>query len=124
MSAARLPTVVGWQGLDAVLYGRVYNISGVLITQATIDSIAYKIIDLDNNRQVAGSGSLSKTSVVFDTEQDDDFWPHADGYNVRAVIPGAGFSSADTDYEIQVQLTPGSGTPIMLAGQLHTRKVD
>lgn len=125
MGARRLPSCVGWEGLDAVLTARVYNIEGTLITQATISSIAYKTINKDQNDQVDGSGSFDKTNVVYDSEQSaDQFWPHADGFNLRATIPGAKLPNADTNYEIQILLTPtGDNSDIMVAGQLHTRKV-
>ena len=125
MGTGRLPSCVGWEGLDAVLTARVHNIAGDLITQATIDSIAYKTINTDQNDQVDGTGTLVKADTVYDTEQAGDaFWPHSEGWNFRGTIPGAKLGSPDTNYEVQILLTPtGGASDIMVAGEIHTRKV-
>ena len=128
MPAANLPTMMHFQGTDAVIYGRIYNIGATLITQATIASIAYKVVDLDDAARTptVDDGTLVVATVVFDTAQYDEFWKYAEGYNVRAVIPGAAaFPVAQKNYEIQVTLTTtGDGSLIVLAGQTLTRTRD
>ena len=125
MGRGHLPSCMGWQGLDAVLTARVGNIADVLITQATISAIAYKTINTDQNDQVDGTGTFEPVDVIYDTEQTaDGFWPHVEGWNFRATIPGAKLPGPDTNYEIQILLTPtGGASDIMVAGEIHTRKV-
>lgn len=70
--------------------------TGNLITQAGISSIAYKVQDLTAGTS-PGSGTLAKTSVVFDTLQADALWTQDSasslgsdgsyGYNFKWVAP-------------------------------------
>lgn len=125
MGARRLPTAVAWQGLDVVVSARVINVAGTLVDQASISSIAYKTVNMTLNDQVDGTGTFDKASVVYDTPQSaDQFWPFDEEFNLRCTIPGAKLPNAESDYEIQILLTPtGGDSDIMVAGEIHTRKV-
>jgi len=95
------------EGCGAVLLAAVYGWSGDLITQATVASIAYQVLDVDDSDRVVLSGSLAAADVVFNSEQTDGSWPYtASGYNFRWLIPAAAFDTGGHAFRVEVTITP------------------
>jgi len=93
------------EGCGVVLMARVFGWDGSLITKATLASITYKIIDLDDSR-VVDSGSLVVADVVFDAAQEDGSWRFDDGYNFRWLIPGESFDKGGHEYKAEATFVP------------------
>ncbi len=118
-------TILGrtFGGSGTAVWGRVVNpTTGVYLTQGALSAITYTIRDLSRGTTVA-SGSLTISSVVFDTLQTGDLaWVQdAIGYNFKTILPGTAFAfTAVNDaaglpqprtFLISVLFTPASGQP-------------
>jgi hypothetical protein len=88
--------ILAWDGLPA--------------QQSDIASIAYTVVDLDDNKTQTGSGSLTVASTVYDTLQTDARWDaDGTGYNFATVLPASCFPSGDHLYRVVITITPSSG---------------
>jgi len=96
----------GYADCGHLVLARLVGWTGALVTQATISSIAYKVVDLDNADTVTASGALAKASVVFDTAQTDGSWPYDDGYNFRWLVPASAFPTGGHRYAVEITFTP------------------
>lgn len=90
----------------ALSLARVRGWTGALVTQATLSSIAYKVVDLDAAATVTASGTLTISAVIFDTAQTDGSWPFSDGYNFRWLIPASAFPTGGHRYAVEFTFTP------------------
>lgn len=125
----RLVTGVIVAGSGATLMARLCGQSGQYVTAESIASIAWQASNLTTG-QVAGSGTLTPASVLFDAlQQNDPRWtvdsaqqPGSDGtfgYNFLATLPASTFASSPlgvaltpgpvSRYQIDVLFTPVSG---------------
>lgn len=100
------PVFYGYEDCGIVVMGRLLGWDGSLITQATIDSIAHKVVDLDANNTETASGALVVADVVYDAGQNDGSWPYDDGYNFRYLIPAAAFPTGGHRYSAEFTFTP------------------
>ena len=88
---------------------RITGNSAANITQADITSIAYTVHDTLTGEQTV-SGTLSKTTVIFDTLQTDARWTKdSTGYNFRYDIPASELPNGDRTYRFEIVFTPASG---------------
>ncbi len=95
-----------WEDCGSLVLARIVGWTGALVTQATLDTITYKVFDLDNNRQQTGSDTLNKAAVIFDTAQEDGSWPYDDGYNFRFLLPASCFPTGGHKYRVEFIFTP------------------
>ena len=125
---------------------RIRSQAGALITQASLSTIAYDIVDVqayldsgDDVTMVASATSLTVASVIFDALQQpssatslwtkdgpgnlgpDFSW----GYNFAAVIGASNFTVARSGHTfyIQVLFTPASGEQFRITYEVPTLKV-
>lgn len=94
----------------AVLFGRIRDQNGALITKAGTSSISYKVIDTDTGT-VNGSGTFVVNDCVFDTLQlDEERWKSdKKGFNFRATVPAACIPDGDAVLMCEVKFTPVTG---------------
>lgn len=114
-----------WQGTACVLLGRLRNLSGAYLTQASLTSIAYKVVDLKAiPAAVINSGTFVIGSVIFDTLQTDARWQiDATGYNFAATLTGSNFPNAATAYRVQVTFTQTDANAFIGSWQPTTYQV-
>lgn len=114
-----MPTI--WhifEDCGGLVMARILGWTGALVTQATFDSITYKVFDQDRGRQQTGSGTLELAAVVFDTEQNDGSWPYDDGYNFRVLLPATCFPIGGHNYRAEFYFQPTVGEPFALAASI------
>lgn len=127
---AGIITGVGVAGSDVALFARLKGAAGQLVTRASIASIAYTVSDLTAG-VVAGTGTFTPASTIFDSLQQGDARWTADsaaqlgadgltGYNFAATIPASVFalttlsplptgSTPAHTMQIDVTFTPTAG---------------
>lgn len=119
MPSAIINTGSIWEDYPTQLMARIVGNDGSYITQATISTITYKVIDTSDGTVVVSNGSMTVASVVFDTMQSDSRWELDDvGYNFRAEIAGASFPSSGRVYRVEVLFTPSSGSAFIVVFDL------
>ena len=85
------------------------QVDGVTATQSVLSSITWKAWDEQNTGTVHASGTLTVSSVVFDTLQTDGRWSaDATGYNFRHDITQATFTDPGR-YLIEYAVTMTGG---------------
>lgn len=85
---------------------------GTNITQASLSSVTYAVYrkNADGTETATGSGTLTISSVVFDTAQTTDpRYTLSGGYNFLAVIPASCFQVGELRHRVEVLFTPASG---------------
>lgn len=112
-----------WEDGGALLLARVEDWDGNLLTQVACTGIAYKVFNVDNNNAVTGSGSLVVATVVFDTEQSGGNWPHADGYNFKAMFAATCFPTGGHRYVAEVIVDPVSGEDFAIVWHLQAHNL-
>ena len=112
-----------YEDSGAFLMGRVLGNSGALITQSDISSITYYIWDITGNVEIT-SGSLTVSSVVFNSLQLDDRCTEDDiGYNFGYAAPASWFAAPDHTYRIEVKFTPSSGQVFFAVFEIITSAI-
>lgn len=114
-----------WQGTACVLLGRLVNLAGQYVTQASISGISYKVVDLKQvPAAVVNAGIFTISSVIFDVLQTDGRWTvDSTGYNVAMLMPGSNFPNAATTYRVQVTFTQTDLNTLNADWDLQTVKV-
>lgn len=103
--------------------GRIYGNAGTLITQASLSAITYAvtIIAEDDTETDGTTGTLTISSVVFDTLQTSDpRWSvDSTGYNFLATIPASAFTRANGGlrHRVDIEFTPSSGEAFVITYQ-------
>ena len=114
-----------WEDGGASLMARVLGHNAAAITQASVSSITYKVFDLSSGTppdQVT-SGTLTVSSVVFDTYQTDARWTKdSTGYNFRWDAPASAFPSWSV-YQIEIKFTPSSGETFFLVFKITANAI-
>jgi len=83
---------------------------GVNLTQATTSSVTWKYWDKADSGTVIDSGSLTVSSVIFDTLQTDARWDEdATGYNFKHDVANTAMASGGKTYRFEYKLTATSG---------------
>jgi len=89
---------------------RITGTDAANIQQADVSSIAYSVYDLDDETTATVTGTLTVSSVVYDTLQTDARWDtDTTGYNFRWDVPASVFADGDKIYRIEIAFTPASG---------------
>lgn len=137
--AGKITTGVILAGSGVTLMARIAGVAGNLLTQASVSSISYQVTNLTLG-QVAGSGTLTVSQVVFNSlVQNDPRWtadsasqPGADGlwgYNFLTTLPASIFpvssvvsppplvAAAPQTYQVDIVFTPTSGQPFRVSYQ-------
>lgn len=112
------------------LMDRIQGNGGTNITQASITSIAYKVYECTSMQKAEAadgtlgtSGTLNKTTVVFDTLQTAAPWDsNADptGYNFRYDSVAADRPTGGKWYRYEIVFTPTSGAPFAVVWIVET----
>jgi hypothetical protein len=110
MNPTDIISAVVWEDSGASLMAKLTGNDAALITQATIDSISYKVFDSADLSTIITSGSLTVSTVVFNTLQLDARWT-ADtlGYNFRHDAPKEFFQEGGVTYRVEYKFIPVSG---------------
>jgi hypothetical protein len=111
-----------WAKSGATQAARIYGNAGTPITQATISSITCKVFDKNVSVETPVlTPSITVSSVVFDTLQDDDpRWTIDEtGYNFLHAIAATAFPTNNHIYRIEYIFTPTSGAvfPLVYEGK-------
>ncbi len=89
---------------------QVKNHNADAITQASLTSIAYAVVDTSDGSSV-GTGTLAISTAVFDTLQTGEGWPHSTGYNFEwDVAPTLTPAAAGDEYQVTITFTPTDAT--------------
>lgn len=115
-----------WQGAPTPLLARIRSVNGSYLTQASLSSITYAVFNLTGNTPstVLSSGTLTISSVVFDSLQTDARWTtDSVGYNFRVTIPGSAFALAATLYRVEVTFTDTDSQKFRVVFQPKTQPI-
>lgn len=99
------------QGSAAALLGRLTDIEDDYITQATVESITYRVTRLDTETQIS-TGTLDKTVSVKDSLQTNNGWTEDDiGWDFVWYAAGTNWPVGGNGikYQAEVVVTPTSG---------------
>ena len=115
MTAPEITRAAVWEGSGGhSLMARVYGEDNAAILQADVTSIAYSIRAKHALATVVDSGSLTKTSVVFDTLQTDARWTaDAVGYNFRTTISATQIPNPGV-YRVEIEFTMSDASILYL----------
>ena len=110
---AQQETWYTWEDDGFKAMARICGWGGVLVTQASLASIAYEVFDLDNHNASTGSGSVTIADAVYDTEQTGSGWPagYSDGFNFAFLVPGSCFPTGGHYYQVEFRFTPAGSNP-------------
>ena len=98
-----------WEDGGCFLMGRILGNDGAYLTQATTSSITYLVHDITAGADVT-SGSLTVSSVIFDTLQNDGRWTEdTTGYNFGHAAQASWFATPDHTYRVEYKFSPTSG---------------
>lgn len=112
---------IGWyeafEDAPVALMDRVRNLSHAYITQASLTSVTYKVYACNTkddviaaNGTIGASGTLTVSTVVYDTLQTAAPWTKdATGYNLRYDSPGTDRPTGGLWYRYEILITPTSG---------------
>jgi hypothetical protein len=134
---------IRWAGMlednPLTVMDRIKGTGGAAITQATINTITYRVFQYDNyndllldqnGSEVGVQASITKADAVFDTLQTDDYWteveggpPDDEGYNFRFTVPPARFPSASKFYRVEITFTPTTGDAFKIVWAVSTTAV-
>lgn len=115
MTAPTITKAAVWEGSGGhQLMARVYGADNTVIVQADVTSIAYSIRSLHDLATVVDSGSLTVSSVIFDTLQTDARWTEdSTGYNFRTTISAAQVPEPGV-YRVEIELTMADASKLYL----------
>lgn len=109
-----------WEDGGAFLAARILGNNGAYLTQATTSSITYLIYDVTAGAEIT-SGSLTISSVIFDTLQTDGRWTEdTTGYNFGYAAAASAFATPDHTYRVEFKITPTSGQVFFVVFELIT----
>lgn len=106
----------GWRDGSLLVMGKLLGNAGATVTQASLSSITMSVFDMDDNDdQVGVDTSLTISSTVYDSLQDDEPWDtdNGAGYNFRYTIAGSFFPTGGHRYWIEFEFVPVSGDSII-----------
>lgn len=114
---AEIITSSGPAGVAFTTLARVVGNAAAAITQASLSSISYKIFNesSDTPDTAVETGTLTVSSVVFDTLQTDARWTKdTTGYNFRNVVAGTNITGDGRRYLVEYLFTPTSGAAFVV----------
>lgn len=113
-----------WEDGGAFFMARVTGRDAANITQAVVSSISYKVYDLKELPPTEkASGTLTVSSVIFDSLQTDSRWTDSTGYNFRHEMPAASFPNGDRNYQVEYLFTPTSGEVFWVIFKVNAKEV-
>ena len=114
---------VGRPGASFPLMARIVGVDGVALSQSVVESIAYRVWTSDGSEAVQ-TGTLTKTDVIYNTLQTDDWdvLKDASGYNFRWNVPGTLFRHESRQYRIRVAILGTSAAGSHTVFLLHRRQ--
>ncbi|HYE70399.1 MAG TPA: hypothetical protein VD932_02625 [Aquabacterium sp.] len=86
---------------------------GRYLKQADISSITYAVWDDDDLSTAVATGTVTKTTSIFDTPQTsalDPVWKYSRGYNFRHDLGPSCFPTGDRVYTVEYKITTTGGT--------------
>lgn len=98
--------VINAGGAFVVLMHNVRSVSGVAITQASIDTITRRIVDVES--QTTTEDSLTVADVIFDEAQAGSTYDWDKTFNFRDIVPATKIT-ARRRHTLQYILVPTSG---------------
>lgn len=100
------------------------QVDGAAGVQADFSAGAYATYDMAAPATEITTGSLTISSVVFDTLQTDARWDvDSTGYNFGWQAPASLFPDGGTVYRVKVTLTLTGGAPVYLSWNVYARDV-
>ncbi len=112
-----VPSVCGQVVIEdagVTFMARVYGNAGTAITQASLSSIGYAVTDLSDLTNPVTSGTLTISSVVFDTLQTGVRWTKdSTGYNFLYAAPATWTPSGKRRYAYVFTFTPSDGSAVL-----------
>jgi hypothetical protein len=103
----------GWKGNPITCLGAFRTNDGSFLTQASLNSVAYSVYDLNSATPdtAVADGTVTISDCVFDSFQTGPMWTVDDeGYNFAHRIPGTAFGSGDHAYKIVYLFTQTDGS--------------
>lgn len=107
------------------LMARIVGNAATNITQATLTSITYTVVDKADPTTLIVSGSaVTISSSVFDTLQTDARWTaDSTGYNFRHTVAASVISTGERTYRIEYKFTPTSGEVFYAVFEITARQI-
>jgi hypothetical protein len=106
------------------LMNRITDDSGTDLEQADVSSIAYTVYDAADLSSSTASGSLTVSTVIYDTLQTDSAWDtDSTGYNFGWSAPSSIFSKGGILNKVEIAFTPASGEAFKLIWFVRVRSI-
>lgn len=117
-------TGVAYEDGAVALMARIQSIaSGANMTQASVTGITWKVFDLFDNAQIA-TGTLTVSSVIFDTLQTPSIWTvDTTGYNFRVDPANTTHPNGGTTYRFEFIFDPSSGEDFPVVFEVSTENL-
>lgn len=124
MADANYVSAVIWEDSSPVMMGRITNYSASNITQASCSAITYEVTDTTAPDTIAASGTLTISSVIYDTLQTDSIWTlDSTGYNFKWIAPASLFPLGKRTYIAEVIIDVTSGDDLIAPFKITTREI-
>lgn len=123
--SALLTTGNIWEDSGPRLMARVVNTDGSAMLQSSVSSITYAVFDLSVGQppDSVATGTLTISSVVFDTYQTDARWTKdTTGYNFGWNAPASSFPKGGRKYQVEIKVTPTSGEIFYLVYKITSKE--
>ena len=109
MPDAVIKRVKVWEDGGASFMARVRGADGVLMSQASIDTITLTVANVKTPTAITTT-TQTVTEVVFTALQTDSRWGEdTTGYNFRYDAPASTFATGDVLYRLEFKFEPASG---------------
>jgi cystathionine beta-lyase/cystathionine gamma-synthase len=111
-----------WEDSGFSIMGRVLGPDATNVTQAGVTSIAFSVYDKANLAVALSTGTMTVSTVIFDTLQTDARWTvDSTGYNFRYDAPNTLLPRGSATYRLEVAFTPASGSPFHTVYEATTK---
>ena len=113
----------GFEDAASTFLARVVGEDAALLLIANVTSISYKVYDTTDGSESA-TGSLTVSSVIFDTLQTDARWTvDTTGYNFKFLMPASAFPAGDRLYRVEFLFTVTGSIPAFVVFDHYVKAV-
>ena len=111
-----------WEDSGYTVLARILGHDGDAVQQADVSAISYTVEESTDPSTEVASGTLTVSSVVYNTLQTDSRWARdTTGFNFAAAMPATTVPNGSMTYLVDYTFTPATGQQYHFPVVLHTR---